>query len=98
VPKALNFKEFHLSTKAGPNGQALASCYQDFYALPDSLRESIKIIGGKKLSMILTGLENQEVQSILGKVFNTTPGEHIRKLVCFPDLEGKTRTVAILDY
>jgi hypothetical protein len=70
--------------------------------LPKQLRESIVTIGGVKIKEFLeAALENQSLLerfiNYIGTKINKYPGE-IRRLVVFPDKEGKTRIIAILDY
>jgi hypothetical protein len=70
--------------------------------LPKQLRESIVTIGGVKIKEFLeAALENQSILerfiNFIGTKANRYPGE-IRRLVVFPDKEGKTRIIAILDY
>lgn len=89
------WKRFHMTSKAGPNGQALWSCLQDLYCLPQSLVEAIKVVGGSEISHhidVLMQLKNQ-----LAKVL-PTKGVCFRKLTHFPDKEYKVRVIAILDY
>jgi hypothetical protein len=66
--------------------------------LPKKLRESIGIVGGKKMETYLHNLE--EGAGFLSKFFVslTTKGDIFRKLSSFSDKEGKTRVIAILDY
>jgi hypothetical protein len=47
VPRSLKWKFYHFSTKAGPNGHAMSTALRDLVSLPDSLRASIKYIGGE---------------------------------------------------
>lgn len=42
-----SWKKFHLTTKSGPNGQALASCLDDLNRLPKRLYDALKFLGGK---------------------------------------------------
>jgi len=55
----------------------------------------LEAVGGKKLFSKITILRKH--LSILMPFFGVE-GKHLRKVVCIPDVEGKTREVAILDY
>lgn len=67
---ALEFKAYHLTTKAGPNGHALWKSLDDFNILPDSLKESLGIVGGPKFRTHLKTLGSflDKVQPIFDKV------------------------------
>lgn len=95
VPKAVHWKSYHLSTKSGPNGQALWSSVADLSVLPETLKQAIKIIGGSKLASRMDALEGS--LPFLLPYFNKE-GKYFRKVVPIPDVEGKTREIAILDY
>jgi hypothetical protein len=94
-----SFNQFHASSKKGPTGlQSLVSVTLDSKNLPESLIDSIEVIGGTDLgSKLRLVRENSE---IYGKHLNQ-PLEGkptFRKLSYFPDKEGKTRVIAIGDY
>jgi len=95
VPKAIYWKKFHLSTKNGPNGQALWSAIADLSVLPPELVESIKVIGGERLSSRIECLG--KYLHVFLPFFNVI-GRRFRKVSAISDLEGKTREIAILDY
>jgi hypothetical protein len=95
VPRSLNFKSYHFTTKAGPNGHALAKSLCDLYSLPIDLIESIKIVGGKVISDRIDCL--LESRHTINKFMDQSEGKY-RKIVSFPDKEYKVRVVAILDY
>lgn len=95
VPKAIHWKKFHLSTKNGPNGQALWSAVADLSVLPDSLVESIKVVGGNKLASRMACLRNY--LKVFLPYFRVT-GRRYRKISAISAPEGKTREIAILDY
>lgn len=96
VPPSVYWNRFHFSTKSGPNGHAVWSAFADYMAMPLSLRESVKILGGKKLKsrMEILGVFLDRGMS-LGL---PRDGKYVRKLTAIPSQEGKTREVAILDY
>lgn len=87
---------YHITSKTGPNGPALWSAITDLMALPPSLVESIKAIGGVSLSIHIDIL--QRFAPYLSKCFPSRREGSIRKVVGIPDKEGKTRVIAILDY
>lgn len=101
-PKSSLWKSFHISTKSGPNGQAMWSSLEDLLHMPDSLILEVKALGGKKFSDRLdvllghlnTILPFYQTLSLTKKKTNNL----FRKLSGLPDKEGKTRVVAILDY
>lgn len=99
VPRKLRFKTFHFSPKSGPNGHALGRWLDDLDALPDSLRNSIGIVGGFKLSNQMDVLRNyRQVYRSSGVFPEPRKAPIFRKIVSFPDMEGKKRIVAELDY
>lgn len=91
---------FHPTQKAGPNGQAIATCIDDLKALNEypSLLKAIGTVGGRKLSEKLQIL-NDGLEA--GAISGSLPIDKklkIRKIVSFPDKEGKQRVVALFDY
>jgi len=103
VPSSLKWKKFHFTTKSGPKGHALDSWLADWNSLPKRLRESIAILGGSKMASYIEGLVDKCV-NWLSKFFkgvlitkSKIMKTNFRRLSCFPDKEGKTRTIAILD-
>jgi hypothetical protein len=67
--------------------------------LPKQLKESIKIVGGSKMSSYITNLEEGApfLSQFFGLIGKVNPGIY-RKLTAFSDKEGKTRVIAILDF
>lgn len=98
VPSSVYWKRFHLSTKAGPNGQAMWSALADLYSLPESLFEAICKLGGKRLRVRMELLRDLGVNNFLHRFFTGTRFGRYRKVVAIPSQEGKTREIAILDY
>jgi len=92
----------HFSMKAGPNGPAITSSLTDLKAVfqADGLVEHLKIIGGESLhSTMNTLVENLPlICDNESTFFKAKDGGILRRLVGIPDREGKTRTIAILDY
>jgi hypothetical protein len=97
--KDVSFKNFHFSLKAGPNGPALLTSLVDLASLPEALRNQIGVVGGealrRKMGGLLEGLPL--LQRYDRTCFRVSVGL-VRRLVGIPDLEGKTRVIAILDY
>lgn len=96
------WSKFHLTTKSGPNGQALLTSLVDLSALPPSLYDDITIIGGSPLKSIMDKLKDPIYKEMnYCQIWNTLmsiKGDKIRKLSYFSDKEGKTRVIGILDY
>jgi len=99
VPNSLRFKRYHWTTKVGPNkpGNALWNSLTDLYGLPETLLESIKIVGGPKLA---NNIENLiKGRKLLAPVLKTVTNDYsFRRLSSFPDKELKVRVIGILDY
>jgi len=100
IPKSLRFKEFHMTSKSGPNGHALWSSFLDGMTLSKTQRESIKTISGDKLSELI-----DKFSSLYKRVPQFFDSRHsrkgvplTRKIVKILDKEGKIREVAIGDY
>jgi len=103
----------HMTTKRGPQGQALLSSLTELTLLPPELTSDIKKLGGQSLSNLIDEncegldiLESIKPKEFLG-VFSVAQwwrylfpsrSNNLRKLSYFPDKEGKTRVIAILDY
>lgn len=95
VPRALEWKKFHFTTKSGPNGHALWTSLVDLSSLPETLKESLEVLGGKKFSSTLKVI--LKGYYLLSPILPVLPGR-IRKISYFPDKENKVRVIAILDY
>lgn len=98
--KSLIFKDFHMTSKSGPNGHALWTSFRDLICMPDDLKQSIKIVGGHRLYQLMDKFYNLYLQiplffeSLAPRKGSLT----VRRLTVIPDKEGKSREVAILDY
>nr|UJQ92501.1 MAG: putative RNA-dependent RNA polymerase [Mitoviridae sp.] len=95
VPRATMWKKYHFTTKAGPNGHALWTSLSDLASLPETLLESLKVVGGVKFSSTVEVVKS--MLPILAYVLPVKEGK-IRKISYFPDKENKVRVIAILDY
>jgi hypothetical protein len=57
TPIDIKVEDFHMSTKSGPNGQALLTSMHDFTLLPECLRHNIIAFGGDKLKYTFEGIQ-----------------------------------------
>lgn len=93
-----------MSTKSGPNGQALLTCLKDFTLLPNQLIGDLILLGGEKLKIYLDKLSLEIFPGLtLTKFIQDTflgnsRRNSIRRLSYFSDKEGKSRVIAIVDY
>lgn len=87
----------HVSTKAGPNAQAMVGSVEDASLLTDSQMESIREIGGEG---VVRAIGNAKLFSPLAWLakFKLTPKGRSSRLSLVRDKEAKVRIVAILDY
>lgn len=53
-PSRLEFREFHMTSKNGPNGHALWTSFYDAYCLSDNQRTAIKVVGGDRLDDLIS--------------------------------------------
>jgi hypothetical protein len=99
LPRGIRFKKYHMTTKAGPNGQAVWTSMVDLKLVLTNSRlvECLKVIGGPKLAKILSTFESLDL-SLLPKTLFPSEGTTLRRLSWFPDKESKTRVIAILDF
>jgi len=103
----------HISTKKGPQGQALLASLSELTLLSSEQVEYIKLLGGESLSkMIDENLEGLDILEMIKspgiygyfsvarwwRTIFPTKSKNLRKLSYFPDKEGKTRVIAIFDY
>jgi hypothetical protein len=80
--------EFHLSTKAGPNGLATLNCINDLHALSDEMKEDLSVLTDGEIDEYIDALAPDEINS-----------KYIHSRISLKqDLEGKTRPFAIVDY
>jgi len=87
-----------MTSKSGPNGQALITAIADLVLInrDPRLKESICIVGGELLTTRIQHLTSQ--LAFLVSRYPRYPSQSLRKLTWFPDKELKVRVVAILDY
>nr|UJQ92506.1 MAG: putative RNA-dependent RNA polymerase [Mitoviridae sp.] len=101
--RSCRWSHFHMSTKKGPNAQAIWSSVFDLSALPEQLIKDITLIAGSPLrehidSINLKQLDSLSLSDIWLELFPIMKDKKFRKLSFFSDKEGKTRVIAILDY
>lgn len=87
----------HLSTKAGPNGQAMLGAMQDAHLLTPDALTYIKVLGGDKVISLIETLRTFSLSSWLQRYPHKGPSL-LRKLSVVKDKEAKSRVIAILDY
>jgi hypothetical protein len=82
----------HWSTKSGPNGHALGMALKEFLALPYFITQALLALGGEDFRDYINKLRKAL------KVTEAEKNVKFRRLHFLQDKEGKTRTIAILDY
>jgi hypothetical protein len=99
-PKSVRFKEFHMSSKSGPNGHALWTAFRDISALTGDQLESIRILAGPKLADLIVKFLSlyQKIPHFFDSRNPITRVPVTRRIAKINDKEGKTREVAIGDY
>lgn len=99
IPSHSRWKEFHIRTRKGPQGPAMNTYPFELPHLEGAVKDRLITIGGPGIEEYLgVLLENQHHL----KEGLTPPAEMregvLRRVVGIPDMEGKTRPVAIFDY
>nr|QDH91301.1 MAG: RNA-dependent RNA polymerase [Mitovirus sp.] len=96
----------HVSTKSGPNAQAMIGSIEDAHLLTPAQISALRVCGGEKvISLIelirslrlLTWLEKFTIK-VRGKEVMLRPKGLLGKLSLIKDKESKCRVIAILDY
>jgi hypothetical protein len=87
----------HVTTKSGPNAQALVGSIEDAFLLSDSQISNLRICGGEKLVQAIETIKSIRLLTWLEKVGISAKGRK-RRLSLVKDKEAKMRIVAILDY
>jgi len=91
------WEDLHLSTKAGPNGQAMMGAMSDLSYLTDQNIQDLGILTGNKINHLIDNLKTFSLDSF-NKHFGITPKGILSKLSVIKDKEAKSRIIAILDY
>jgi hypothetical protein len=89
--------ECHVSTKAGPNAQAMLGSVEDAHLLTAQQMLDIAVLGGKGILDAIASVRNFSPLAWLAK-FKLTPKGRSARLSLVRDKESKVRIVAILDY
>lgn len=97
------WEECHVTTKSGPNAQALIGSVEDAHLLSDAQIGYLEILGGELLVERVKLIRAVSILAWLGN-FSTPKGDtlspkgQLSKLSLVKDKEAKCRVVAILDY
>ena len=87
----------HLSTKAGPNGQALGTSLRDLSLLPDWLSGAIAVLGGRNLRDYMRTLKDS-ISTVPEWILKISSKSFLRRLSVVRDRATKNRPIAIMDY
>lgn len=87
----------HVTTKSGPNAQALIGSIEDASLLTDAQIANLGICGGEKLTSTIGTIRSLSVPTWC-KILKITPKGVLSRLSYIKDKEAKCRIVAILDY
>jgi len=91
----------YLTTKMGPNGQALKSSLLDLTVTPDNIAEAWGILAPNYFNTLLSlsPFASDLTKALFSKVKSQLPEKvNFRRISAIPDKEGKTRIIAIGDY
>lgn len=91
------WEECHVSTKAGPNAQAMVGSVEDASLLTEPMMSDIAVLGGSAVLDAIASVRNFSPLAWLAK-FKLTPKGRLSRLSLVRDKEAKVRIVAILDY
>jgi len=105
LPRKLRFRNFHFTTKTGPNGHALWTCLLDLISISSkSILNDIIILGGDRFKRKIDLLQkfHNYLIKLFPEWFNSKSlnvyGLRDRKISHFPDKEFKVRVIAVGDY
>lgn len=87
----------HVSTKSGPNAQALLGSIEDASLLTPRQLELLAVVGGEALVRLIGNIRLISPLAWLAK-FKLAPKGRQSRLTLVKDKEAKVRIVAILDY
>lgn len=88
---------WHVTTKAGPNAQALLGSIEDAHLLSEAQIRDLGVLGGDELVQSIETLRRFSLRGWLSK-FGLEPKGRQSKLAKINDKEAKCRIVGILDY
>lgn len=99
----IQFNGYHISTKKGPNGQAMLTSTVDLDALPEEIWKDLILLAGSPWDELRNKIlrirqVNPTAYNLWNLISEFKGVPKIRKLSCFSDKEGKSRTIAIFDY
>lgn len=95
-----SWTEPHISTKAGPNGQALISSIKDLQSLPSEVLQLIVKLGGDGLETYMNQIRQLVDFEKWNQTFSSVIRDTslIRKISLVHDPEAKCRIIGVLDY
>jgi len=92
-----SWTECHVTTKAGPNAQALVSSIEDASLLTPDMLECLRVLGGDGLVRTIETIRLLSPLAWLA-MFKLAPKGRLSRISYVKDKEAKCRIVAILDY
>jgi hypothetical protein len=87
----------HVTTKSGPNAQALIGSIEDASLLTETQLANLRLCGGEKLVQTIGAIRSLSVPTWC-ELVGITPKGCLSRLSYIKDKEAKCRIVAILDY
>lgn len=97
MDKPEDFSSAHLTTKSGPNGQAMMGSIHDAKLITSSMEDDLRILGGQSLIDRIHSIRLIPSQ-LWTETFGWKNNNSLRKLSQVQAPEGKERVVAIFDY
>lgn len=94
----LMWQEPHITTKSGPNGQALVTSVYDLSILPPTLYKNIVTVGGSMLETYMGDIKENLDMDKWNTKYSVTAKGNLRKLSVVNDPDAKSRIIGILDY
>lgn len=88
----------HVSTKSGPNAQAMLGSIEDASLLSEEQISHLQTLGGEELISTVRLIQRLSVPTWLGLVGLKRPKGFLGRLSLIKDKEAKCRIIAILDY
>lgn len=94
--RRVQWRDWHLTSKQGPNGPALSTLLRDYASLSEEDKQNLLVLGGKRFGKAIKTMDIITPWFTNSKL-SVSPGD-LRKISYFGDIEGKTRVIAVLDY